>query len=82
MLGKALAEISHFRGVFRAAATFQFSFLELKIGGFGIFSSGEKEQNVHLDPHSERIHQNVSCKISATTMAILDFNGSFEPPDP
>ena len=33
----------HFRRVFRAAATFQFRFLESKIGIFGIFSSGDVE---------------------------------------
>ena len=34
------------------------------------------------DPTFQSIEENVFCKISATTIPNLDFNGAFEPPDP
>ena len=42
----------HFRRVFRAAATFRFCFLELKIGFFGIFSSGGGSRKNHENPEN------------------------------
>ena len=43
-----------------------------------LFSAGRARS----DPTFQSIEENVFCKISATTMPNLDFNGAFEPRDP
>ena len=61
-----------------------YNYIDLKALGRGgviirpLFLGGRTRS----DPTFRSIEENVFCKISATIIPNLDFNGAFEPPDP